>query len=150
MTDAAIKATYHTYNRILGRKVLQIVLEVPLEQEGQVHAAIGYPSPDGSTWVAIARLNEGAAKVEKPKRSWSELSRAEQAGIACQDADFRHYLAKTSYGNLKTMDAAVAAEAVRTRCDVKSRADLDTDHHGATRWDKLYGDYQRWKMGAAA
>jgi hypothetical protein len=148
--SAIIKATYSDYRRVKGRKVLQLIFEVPIEQAPQIHERFGEPAPDGSTWVAIARLNEGAAKVEKPKRSWSELSRAEQAGIACQDADFRHYLAKTSYGNLKTMDAAVAAEAVRTRCDVKSRADLDTDHHGATRWDKLYGDYQRWKMGAAA
>jgi predicted transcriptional regulator len=146
MTDAAIKATYHTYNRILGRKVLQIVLEVPLEQEGQVHTAIGYPSPDGSTWVAIARLNEGAAKVEKPKRSWSELSRAQQAGIACDDPEFRKFLIKRGM----LLENEEAAEAVRDACNVATRSALDTNATAAGRWDRLYSDFQMWKQGAAA
>jgi hypothetical protein len=149
MTDAAIvKATYSDYRRVKGRKVLQLIFEVPIEQAPQIHERFGEPAPDGSTWVAIARLNEGAAKVEKPKRSWSELSRAEQAGLKCADTDFSGYLwART---NQMDIPEWTAAEAVRKLCGVNSRAELDRNPNAGKAWDSLYSDYQFWKRGAAA
>ena len=159
MTEAAIKAAYHDYKRVLGRKVLQIVLEVPLEQEGDVHAKIGYPSPDGSTWVAIARLAPLAAAMadqkpsayDKPKRSWDEMPRSQQAGIACEDSRFRHFLIERRRDpRLKGLDPDTAAGEVRHWCGIASRSQLDTSPLAAEYWDKLYSDYQLWKRGAAA
>lgn len=152
MSEAAIKAAYHDYKRVLGRKVLQIILEVPLEQESDVHAKIGYPSPDGSTWVALARLSANAEMVgasEKSKRQWSDMPRSKQAGIAAKDPEFVRYLWAAHRMNDDATDEAVA-QFIRLRCGVSSRANLDTMPTAGDLWDKLYSDYQLWKRGAAA
>src|SRR5689334_22551506 len=94
MTEAAIKATYSDYRRVKGRKVLQLIFEVPIEQAPMVHDTFGEPAPDGSTWVAIARLQEPAKQeAEKPKRSWGLLSKREQAVLACESLPFRNFVA---------------------------------------------------------
>lgn len=53
---AVIRATFSDYRTVKGRKVLQIVMEVPLEQQASVFGALGYPVPDRDIWCAIARL----------------------------------------------------------------------------------------------
>ena len=56
----AIKATFHNFKNIAGRKVLQLHFEVPIEQAGQVYEALGWPDPAEAKWCAIALLNEDA------------------------------------------------------------------------------------------
>jgi len=61
MTDAAaIQATFSDYRTVKGRKVLQIIFEVPIERQGEVFAALGYPMPDAERWCAIALLRDPA------------------------------------------------------------------------------------------
>lgn len=148
MTQAAIKATYSDYRRVKGRKVLQLIFEVPIEQAPEVHKTFGEPAPDGSMWVGIARL-EPDKPAEKPKRSWSEISRAQQAGIACNEPDFRRFLALDCDGILM-FDLDMAADTVRHECGISSRSELDSNKDAARKWDKLYSDYQMWKAGAKA
>lgn len=153
MSEAVIKATYVTYKPVPTRKVLQLVFEVPLETAQMAHQTLGQPMPDTETWVAIARLQEPSAKAEKPKRNWSELSRAEQAGIACEDRKFWEYLSllgKPGELSHTVKDSEHAARVVRYQCKVTTRANLDHGQMAAELWDALYSDYQRWKMGAAA
>lgn len=59
MTDAAaFEATFTDWRLIKGRKVVQVVLEVPLELADRAYQALGgMPDPAGSVWVAVARLN---------------------------------------------------------------------------------------------
>lgn len=57
MEHAAIQATFATYKFIQSRRVMQIILEVPMEHASHVTQALGYPMPGVSTWVAVARLN---------------------------------------------------------------------------------------------
>jgi hypothetical protein len=144
---AAIQACYADYRRVKGRKVLQLIFEVPLEQAPQVHDVFGEPMPDGSTWVGIARIDPNAkaepVKAEKPPRKWGELSRAEQAGIACNERGFRSWLYE--YFQLGyAVDVDGAAELVREHCRVRSRADLDTNSKAAKAWDELYSGYIVW------
>lgn len=142
---AAIQACYADYRRVKGRKVLQLIFEVPLEQAPQVHDVFGEPMPDGSTWVGIARIDPNAkaepVKAEKPRRKWGELSRAQQAGIACNEQGFRTFLSSLGW---KSADAEVAAQAVREMCAVRSRSELDTNSGSADAWDKLYSEYHTW------
>lgn len=156
MTEAVIKATYVTYKPVPTRKVLQLVFEVPLESAPAAHQTLGQPMPDTETWVAIARLQrmteaeleEGLKPLlpDKPKRNWSQLSRAEQAGIACQDPDFARFLENNYSADHKHN----SADTVRRICGVHSRSELDTKPMIGDRWDRLYSDYQLWKRGAAA
>ncbi len=61
MTDKAIiKAEFTDYRPVKTRKVLQLVFEVPAEDQTAVFAALGYPIMGTSSWVAIAKLASGA------------------------------------------------------------------------------------------
>jgi len=56
--SAAIKATFCNFKNIAGRKVVQIICEVPIEYAGQVYENLGWPDAANPKWVAIALLNE--------------------------------------------------------------------------------------------
>lgn len=58
MDHAIIRATFCNLKNIAGRKVVQIICEVPVEQAGQVYECLGWPDASDPKWVAIALLNE--------------------------------------------------------------------------------------------
>lgn len=57
MADA-FSATFHTTKFVLGRKVMQVILEVPMEKANEVYDVLGYPNPAESKWVGVALLKE--------------------------------------------------------------------------------------------
>jgi len=63
MTESCvIQADYANWRPVAGRKVLQLVFEVPIEQTEQVMQRLGVPMPGESKWCAIALLaNSGSA-----------------------------------------------------------------------------------------
>ena len=58
MDDAVFEATFHTTKNVLGRKVLQVILETPIENSGRVFDVLGYPDPAAPKWVAVALLKK--------------------------------------------------------------------------------------------
>jgi len=63
MTAAAFQATYSDWRLIKGRKCVQVVFEVPVEQADQAYQVLGgMPDPSKSVWCAIARMNSGATE----------------------------------------------------------------------------------------
>lgn len=143
---AAIQADFVDTRRIRSRKVLELRFEVPLEHEPHVHEVLGYPMPDSNVPVGIARLRtdrDAPPPAEKPRKRWDELSRAQQAGIRCNDPDFMHFLSRGR--GWVCWNEEDAAHAVRNECGpIKSRAELDTDPDAATRWDALDAEFQAW------
>lgn len=117
MTDAAaFRAVYTDWRLIKGRKVVQVVLELPIEQADQAYRALnGMPNPAESAWVAVARLKperqvvqdrlakpahdnaQPASEPEPPVRARKpvapEKRLAQQAGIMCSDKMFQRFLA---------------------------------------------------------
>mgnify|MGYP001613672248 CR=1 FL=1 len=173
MSDqAAISGDYCDLRFVKGRKVAQIIIEIPIEAAGVFVQAFGTPQPDKTVPVALARIHpprpvctcdlpagsehlpgcpsaptlkqQLAASIEhedtKAKRSWSELSRAQQAGIAANELDFQRFL---SVG-----DADSAAQQIRFRCKVGSRREFDAHPTLGKRWDELYSQYRMWMAGA--
>ena len=53
---AAIRATFSDWRTVRTRRALQLIFEVPLEQQAAVLAILGAPLPEAETWCAIARL----------------------------------------------------------------------------------------------
>jgi hypothetical protein len=143
MTDAALSGDYVDLRFIKTRKVCQIVIEIPIEQGNAFVQAFGTPNPATGVPVAIARLT-AEPKPEKAKRSWGELSRAEQAGMKCNDVEFSRFIA-LEYGTKLDTTATV-----KWICEVKSRTELDSDEAAGIRWDALYSKFQRWQRGAIA
>ena len=62
---AAIRATFCNFKNIAGRKVIQIICEVKVEDGGLVYEALGWPDAANPKWVAIALLNEDATDAKR-------------------------------------------------------------------------------------
>ena len=58
MSDAVFRAAYHNTKNVLGRKVMQVILEVPIESAASVYDVLGWPDPAAPCWVAVARLKQ--------------------------------------------------------------------------------------------
>ncbi len=156
MTAAAFQATYSDWRLIKGRKQVQIVFEVPLEQASAVHDVLGgMPDPSKSVWCAIARLNsekEALASQETPAttpradadnatRGAKKLT--QRIAILCQDPVFQQFLAE-EYEIEKSENTA--ADFVRDKCRVASRKDIaGTD--AQVQWQNLYTEFQAWNYG---
>lgn len=135
---AVIKATFSDYKRVRGRKVGQLIFEVPLER---LHDAIadlgGEPSIESDTWVAIARLQEAAEKW-KPE----EQHPAKECALVCQRATFWNFLSQER--NARCENEEDAATFVRRFCKINTRADLATNPAALNRWRLLQSAYHTW------
>lgn len=164
MTEqAAIKATYADYRRVKGRKVLQLIFEVPIEKAPDVHDTFGEPSSEGATWVALALLDnekiqdselkaqlKASVELEKKKepREWGQLLPSNQAALKCNEPMFWQFLneERQIYIHATSVnDPISAATALRKYCGVNSRADFDTNPSKRRVWELLYDDYQTWE-----
>ena len=143
---AAIQATFSDFKVIRGRKVCQIIMELPLEAADAALATLGgLPRPDAERWFAIARLDLSKAvtpapsEPEKPRQKWEDLAPATQAALRCDQPDFRRFIGEET--------SATAAEYVRRRCGVKSRGDLNISLPAAAYWRALDEDFQKSQRG---
>lgn len=152
MSKVAIQGDYCDIKFIKSRKVAVICIEIPIEAAGEFVNAFGTPLPDRTVPVAIARLvpDTGlkekvreSVEHEKSKRNWDELSRAQQAGIACNEKGFWRFLDEAHPYLSSIWNAEAAAEAVRSLCGVASRKDLDSGE-ASHLWDSLYDGYRVW------
>ncbi len=69
----------------------------------------------------------------KEKNPWAALVPATQAAIRCGEPAFRKFL------DVETKEDA--ANVVRRRCQIESRAELNTDPESAKRWRLLDNEY---------
>jgi hypothetical protein len=133
-----IRADFSSFRPVHGRKVLQIVLEVPIELGDDALKKLGgLPRPGESRWCAIALLEEkteaqAPAGGGSPKK-WSEYARSQQAAILCADQTFWAYFG--------CQDEADAVQGVRRHFRIKSRRELDTDEDAGKRWDEFVALY---------
>jgi hypothetical protein len=145
--SAAILGDYVDLRFIKGRKVCQVVIEVPIEKGNDIVAAFGTPRPDITIPVALARLMpEGEQTVEKTPRvprRWNELPATQQAAMRCQEPRFQAFM-RERYAKDD------AADGVRLHCGVSSRAQITDENTTAmAAWRSLESEYQAWLQVAA-
>lgn len=167
---AAIKASFSDYRRIKGRKVGQLVFEVPLETFQAAIAALGgEPAAVEERWVAIALLNpeivnpparrgtpaepddgsksspDRSAGGVKERRSFDELPASQQAAMLCNEPRFARFL-KEEYRDLMEIAHDDTPSVVRHICLVESRSQIGGPETASGRlWRELYAEYQAWK-----
>lgn len=167
---AAFKATYSDWRLIKGRKVVQVVLELPLEAAGEAYDALGgMPRPDREVWCAVARLQEGGAHpsishqptktqssqpASPPLGARAPSPHATRIAILCGKEKFWKFLEqKLPHYNSVIECNESAADSVRHYCGVKSRADILPGTPAENRWLLLLSSYQAWdiapRVGAA-
>lgn len=66
MTAAAIMGSFTEYRMVKTRSTFQLIIEIPIEQQAQAFAALGYPIPGTDIPVAVARMNSPAGKSHQP------------------------------------------------------------------------------------
>lgn len=64
MTAAAIAGSFANYRLIRSRSVLVVEIEVPVERQAEVFAALGYPLPGVEIPVAVARLSPSLSQSQ--------------------------------------------------------------------------------------
>lgn len=150
MQAAAFKAAYSDFKLVKTRRVVQVILEVPLEAADEALLALGgMPKPDTETWVGVARLDakpirEETTRIEAPKakRRFNELPPAQQAAMRCNEAAFHRFLAE--HCTEPCENPADAAFIVRKVCGVQTRADLLPESPEGRRWQSLEGAFRAW------
>ena len=160
MTDpAVISGDFSTFRHVQGRRVLQIVIEVPAEAAGSVFAKLGIPGSGEGIPVAVARLqtaSEPIAKPESPKerRPFSELPYSQQAAMRSEEGEFARFLsfAYTDDWRKAAQEAGSpgvkwAPIAVRRICGVQSRADITNGTPAGDKWADLEAEYYAWQRG---
>lgn len=175
MTDAAaFQACFTDWRLIKGRKVVQVVFEIPLELADQAYKALGgMPDPGKSVWCAVARLNAGAEAEptlapqtkssprqdsaahgpnsgfdSRDRRRFDSLPLPQQAALLCADPVFQAFVEEEFGWSCQTDDDA--KRWMYHRYGISSRADLE-------RKDLMAGsDFRRdreqfiaWKLVAA-
>jgi hypothetical protein len=156
MTAAAFKASYSDWRVIKGRKVVQIVFELPLESSDEAYQVLGgMPIAASEKWFGIARLDLTKAAAEKTKRSFDDLPEPQQAGILCNEPGFWKFL-RDHYpklwfryhhypGRQRVELSETAAAVVRELCKVNSRAEITSKN---VEWSTLLLSYRVWQKAA--
>jgi hypothetical protein len=159
MTAAAFKAfsaTYSDWRVIKGRKVVQVVFELPLESSDEAYQVLGgMPIAASEKWFGIARLDLTKAAAEKTKRSFNDLPGPQQAGILCNEPAFCKFLRERDPklwfryacypGRQQLEDPDTAAAVVRELCNVNSRAEITSKN---VEWSTLLLSYRVWQKAA--
>lgn len=154
---SAFRCEYADWRVILGRKVIRISFEIPIEAEAEAYQVLGgMPDPSRSQWCAVARLTKETAKPspadpparELPaKRKWHELSYPQRIGIRCNDERFQEFLFER--GKLVQIDdepkSEQAAAAIRAHCGVGSRSEILPGTVAGDQWELLDSEFQLYE-----
>ncbi len=144
--SAVFEATYADWKLIKTRKVVQIVLEVPVEAADHAYQVLGgMPNHAAEAWLAIAKLDK--SKPEKQSKRFHEMSVAQQAAMRCGEVAFWEYLEfvnKHLWAKvLEYLPTAPTKEVARVwlhnHFAVQSRKDIDP-----VKWQKFDSEYLNW------
>lgn len=77
-------------------------------------------------------------------RRFNELPQAQQAGMLCNDAQFRTFAGRQAIGLKVQITPTAAAEFIRTHCGVSSRRELNTNTAAALKFQTLRTEFDAW------
>ena len=172
-SPAAFQATYADWRLVKGRKVCQIILEVPLEAANSVLDVLGgMPDPAQSLWLGVARLN-GNPELPSPSSHQTSPGNFDATGgvspplpgtdgrkpgaqskpwssmILAQQAGIR--CADVPFQHFlseklkrSVVSAEEAAAAVRRFCVVSSRSDIKPHQLSGRLWKQLDDEFMTW------
>src|SRR6478736_10459375 len=115
--EATFLATFTDFRLVKGRKVCQLIFEVPVEAADKALAILGgIPNPEHSAWVGIARIKPDEPK--KLKLSGKDIWRASaECAMLCNDRYFQRFMV--------AKDKDECAAKVRSRLELVSRSEID-------------------------
>lgn len=149
---AAILAEWYSWRPALGRGRLQLVFEVPLEQQGDVLKYLGQPSTSGrivTVGIAITEV-QNDAPISPSKRRYKEADPKEQARVRsvalCKDTNFWLFLearCAEQGKDVAIIDEEGAGIVLRDLLGIESRNDIARDEEAYQRFLQMETD---WKI----
>jgi len=99
----------------------------------------------GDNEEPVPHDEQSTSAILKPKRRFGEMSRAQQAGILCNDPTFQDWI--RTHGDAIDVSAEECAldwcaRCVRWICGVNSRVNLDIYADAGQLWDNLVTSYR--------
>lgn len=132
---AAFSASVHAIRTVGSRKVVQVVLEAPIEQFPLIAGICEHDA-----WVGVARLQQQPIKQEaKPTNR-----EAQRAAILCNEPRFYAFLwerHEVPQEHDLEIQSAICKDFIRDYCGVESRKELTPDNEN---WKKLQAEYELW------
>jgi hypothetical protein len=154
MSRSAFEATFSDFRIVKGRKVGQLIFELPIEAvDAALETLGGVPRPDKEAWVGIARLRQETSKEpekvdisspNKERRPFGSLPLSQQAALRCNDSDFWKFINQACGVNSGINSAEGAAMFVRSYCNVVSRSEIKLETEKGDRWIDLNDKYDAW------
>jgi hypothetical protein len=140
LVSDAFQATFSDFRLVKGRKVCQIVLEVPIEGADKALSVLGgLPNPAEERWVGVARIEH---QKKHPVLTGKDLWRASSdCAMVCKETEFWDYLKDNEYYVKNETEAIIA---VRNILGIASRSDLDHNERAVSSWSAMYKDYKQW------
>lgn len=137
MDKVAINAVYADYRRVKGRKVHQIIMEVPSEMWPEFYKVLGEPDIETSQWFAIAKMD---AKEPAPTPESNGVNLTANAAIMLNDSSFQNFLEYRFPNQQIDYDWAL-----KKLLDIESKKELNTDPAAAIRWRDLRAEFKLWE-----
>ena len=137
MSDSIMRGAYSDFKVIKSRKVIQMVVEFPIESSNSFVEMFGIPQPHEEQWVAVALMDKRAVI-----RNESAAIAIRDAGILCKSSTFGEWL-RTERGmsEVDPKDPDTISQALRAILGVKSRADLSVNVEALQVWFSLKSSY---------
>ena len=76
---------------------------------------------------------------------FNDLPPAQQAGILCNDEAFQRFAAAHTPGPYDRFSEGAAAEFLRRRLDLTTRATLNSDREAQDKFQRLRTDFDEWR-----
>jgi hypothetical protein len=165
MTAAAFRATYSDWRVIKGRKVVQVVFEVPIETADIAYKVVGgMPHPGNEAWFGIAKLDPSQQREEPSAPSKAQIPAAQprqshpagapqtyakRLGMACTQPRFWMFMFEHTKRQFSVTNEEEAANVVRNYLGCKRRDTIVNTPAGNKARD-LLADFDVWTRGILA
>jgi hypothetical protein len=126
----------HPFAGLVGERLHIIALNVDNDETTTPVALAGQDGETGGD-AKPAPAAQRAPSESKERKRWDELLPAQQAAIRCGEPEFQAFLGARDIGD--------AADLLRRRCGVESRASLNTDVSAAASWRLIEDEFWAWQ-----
>ena len=156
MTEArAIRANFSDWRTVKSRKSLQLIFEVPLEQQAEVLKMLGAPLPDSPQWCGIALLQDpdeepkpvdprADAARERGRQAYAMSDAMEKARtravLLCKDVKFRKWIAR-DIPEIAVASVDMAEDILRAELKIQSRREIATNERAFRAFVAMESDY---------
>jgi hypothetical protein len=140
----------HPFAGLVGERLHIIALNVDNDETTTPVALAGQDGETGGTAKPAPAAQRAPSEPKfvtntprygegprRDRRKWDELLPAQQAAIRCGEPEFQAFLGARDIGD--------AADLLRRRCGVESRASLNTDVSAAASWRLIEDEFWAWQ-----